>query len=97
MYCGEGPSDAYLTQVWLAMQIQVWLPEETTVHVALLLEGEMLKILDDLLLHEQSNWEEIEGALCRHVARVDMRGTGQPTARREQKLWHVHSRHTRHS
>lgn len=45
-YRGEGPPDAYLTEVWLATQIQGWSPEESTKRVVLPLEGEALKILD---------------------------------------------------
>lgn len=51
-YQGEAPLDAYLTQV---RQVQGWLTEETAVRVALSLEDEALKILDDLLPHEQSD------------------------------------------
>lgn len=60
--------------------------------VVLWLEGEALKILDNLLLHEQNSWAEIEGALHWHF--------GKHVPREEaceelagQQAWQVHGRH----
>lgn len=48
-YRGNGPPDAFLAQVQLAACAQGWAPAETAVRVALSLEGEALKVLEDLL------------------------------------------------
>lgn len=62
-YRREGPPDAYLAKVCLAMQVQGWPPAETAAQVLLFLKGEGLKILDDLLPHELSEWDKVQGAL----------------------------------
>lgn len=64
-YKGDEPPDSFLTQVRLAVAFNGWTSAETAVRVALTLEGKALRVLGDLLPHEQSAWADIENALQR--------------------------------
>ncbi|KAM9461447.1 uncharacterized protein Hap1MRO34_017680 [Clarias gariepinus] len=63
-YNGAGDPHAFIAQVELAAKFAGWSPAETAVRVALSLEGDALRALQDLRADERGDWVKLQQSLC---------------------------------